>query len=319
MAKFSEIARWLGTAAPEVDSEILRVSGIGTGPEDVGTDSLVFATDARSFDLAVCSNAGGILASQRIGQEVVTDGRVLWVKDAKLAFAMVALKLQQAASTGSAQGLKEVLIHPRAFIDEDVSMGEGTRVGPGAVIARGVRIGRDCEILANATLCAGTTLGDRVVVQTGAVLGSTGFGYVRNAETGKYVAFPQQGTLEIEDDVEIGANTTIDRGALGPTRIGRGTKIDNLVHVAHNCIIGRDVVIAAQTGISGSTMVGDGAVIGGQVGIGDHAAIGEGVVLGSGSGVLPGKKLKGPGQVFWGIPAQPLKAYLRGLARFRRE
>ncbi len=319
MAKLSEIAIWLGAATPERDAEVVRVSGVGAGSEDVGAESLVFATDARSFDLAVRSKAGGILASQQIRQRVVNDGRVLWVKDAKLAFAIVASKLRRAASTGSTQGFGEVLIHRRAFIDEEVSMGEGTRVGPGAVVARGVRTGRDCEIQANATLCAGTTLGDRVVVQTGAVLGSTGFGYVRNVETGEYVAFPQQGTLEVGDDVEIGANTTIDRGALGETRIGRGTKIDNLVHIAHNCVIGRDVVIAAQTGISGSTTVGDGAVIGGQVGIGDHAAIGEGVVLGSGSGVLPGKKLKGPGQVFWGIPAQPLKAYLRGLARFRRE
>lgn len=319
MVELSEIASWLGVPEPGVRAEIVRVSGIEDGLELAGPDSLVFATEARSLDLAIRSSAGGILASRRIGADAASDARVLWVEDAKLAFAMVAGRLRRALIAGKDQASKAPAIHPRAFVEDDVSIGEGTRVGPGAAIGAGVRIGRECEVLANATVCSGTTLGDRVVVQSGAVLGSTGFGYVRNAETGEYVAFPQQGTLEIEDDVEIGANTTIDRGALGATRIGRGTKIDNLVHIAHNCVIGRDVVIAAQTGISGSTAVGDGAVIGGQVGIGDHAAIGEGVVLGSGSGVLPGKRLKGAGQVFWGIPAQPLKAYLRGLARFRRE
>ena len=209
-------------------------------------------------------------------------------------------------------------VHTTAVVGENVEIGEGSSIGPRVVIGDGVRIGRDCRLLAGVTIYAGTELGDRVVAQAGAVLGSTGFGYVRVPETGEYVAFPQLGRLVVEDDVEIGANTTIDRGALGETRIGRGTKIDNLVHIGHNCKIGEDVVIAAQTGLSGSTVIGNGAVIGGQVGIGDHATIGPGVILGSGSGVLTGKKLNGPGQVFWGIPAQPLKDYLRDLARFRK-
>jgi UDP-3-O-[3-hydroxymyristoyl] glucosamine N-acyltransferase len=122
----------------------------------------------------------------------------------------------------------------------------------------------------------------------------------------------------IEDRVEIGANTTIDRGALGETRIGRGAKIDNLVHIGHNCVIGRNVVIAAQTGISGSSVVEDGAILGGQVGIGEHATVGEGVILGGGAGVLSGKKMHGKGEVFWGRPARPLKEYLRDLARLKR-
>ena len=130
--------------------------------------------------------------------------------------------------------------------------------------------------------------------------------------------FPQQGALVIEDDVEIGANTTIDRGALEETRIGAGTKIDNLVHIGHNCRIGRNVIIAAQTGISGSSIVEDGAILGGQVGMGEHATVGPGVILGGGAGVLSGKKLFGAGQVFWGRPARPLKQYLRDLARLSR-
>jgi UDP-3-O-[3-hydroxymyristoyl] glucosamine N-acyltransferase len=150
------------------------------------------------------------------------------------------------------------------------------------------------------------------------VLGSDGFGYVRDAETGKYTQFPQQGRLVIEDHVEIGANTTIDRGALEETRIERGVKIDNLVHLGHNVRVGRDVVIAAQTGVSGSSTIQAGAVVGGQVGIGDHADVGPNVILGSGSGVLTGKKVRGPGIVFWGRPARPLRQYLKELAALAR-
>ena len=306
MARLSEIAAWLDVPAPELDTEIVRVSAIASAT----SSSLVFATEPRSFEEALNSEAGAILAGQKLPPDPAGDRRVLRVPDAKLAFAVAAARLRPRRE-GKA-------IDATAVLGEGVAIGEGSLVGPGAVIGDAVSVGRDCEILARVTIYPGTILGDRVVVQSGAVLGSTGFGYVRDAGTGRYLAFPQQGTLVIEDDVEIGANTTIDRGALGETRIGSGTKIDNLVHIAHNCVIGRDVVIAAQTGISGSTSVADGAVIGGQVGIGDHATIGEGVILGSGSGVLSGKKLRGPGQVFWGIPAQPLKQYLRDLARMRR-
>ena len=307
MAKLSEIASWLGTEAPVGEREIVRVSAL----ENASADALVFVTDGKLLERALESNAGAILAEASLrNASAVDDDRILWVNDVRLAFAVAAMKLRRTAGEGK--------IDPRASVGAGVEVGEGTSIGPGTVIGDGVRIGRDCAILANATICAGASLGNRVVVQSGAVLGATGFGYVRDRETGKYIGFPQQGTLEIEDDVEIGANTTIDKGALGATRIGCGTKIDNLVHIAHNCVIGKNVVIAAQTGISGSTVVGDGAVIGGQVGIGDHASIGEGVILGSGSGVLSKKRLQGAGQVFWGIPAQPLKAYLRSLARMRR-
>jgi UDP-3-O-[3-hydroxymyristoyl] glucosamine N-acyltransferase len=209
-------------------------------------------------------------------------------------------------------------VHPTVFLGTGVRLGRGTVVGPHVVLGDGVCVGSDCSILANATVYAGTSIGDRVVIQAGAILGSTGFGYARNSSTGEYVLFPQQGTLVIEDDVEIGANTTIDRGALGETRIGAGTKIDNLVHIGHNCVVGRNVVIAAQTGISGSSVIEDGAILGGQVGLGDHAHVGPGVILGGGAGVLSHKKVRGPGQVFWGRPARPLKQYLRDLARLSR-
>jgi UDP-3-O-[3-hydroxymyristoyl] glucosamine N-acyltransferase len=173
-------------------------------------------------------------------------------------------------------------------------------------------------------LYAGTTLGDRVIVHGGAVLGADGFGYVRDDISGAYTQFPQQGTLVIEDDVEIGANSTVDRGALRETRIRRGTKIDNLVHVGHNCDIGEDVILVALTGISGSSSVGDSAVIAGQVGIGDHVHIGPGVILGGQAGVLSGKTVTNeglgikPGTVLWGTPARPLKQVLREQAILSR-
>jgi UDP-3-O-[3-hydroxymyristoyl] glucosamine N-acyltransferase len=195
---------------------------------------------------------------------------------------------------------------------------EGTRIGSGCAIGRGVKIGRECEIYPKVTIYAGTTLGDRVIVHAGAVLGSDGFGYVRDAKSGKYEKFPQVGTLVIEDDVEIGANTTIDRGALDETRIGRGSKIDNLVHIGHNCLLAENVVIAAQTGLSGSIVIENDVVLGGQVGIGEHARIGEGVMLGGQGGVLPNKVLRGKGIAFWGTPAQPVRQYLKQLAALAR-
>ena len=179
-------------------------------------------------------------------------------------------------------------------------------------------MGTECEIYPNVTIYSGTTLGDRVIVHAGAVLGSDGFGYVRNAKGGRYEKFPQVGRLVIEDDVEIGANTTIDRGALDETRIGRGTKIDNLVHIGHNCRLGENVVIAAQTGLSGSIVIENDVVLGGQVGIGEHARIEEGVMLGGQGGVLPNKVLRGKGVAFWGTPAQPVRQYLKQLAALAR-
>ena len=236
--------------------------------------------------------------------------RILWVKDARLAFARVGERLLL-PFTGRA-------IDPTAIVASNCQIGRHVRLGPGVVIEEDVVLGDGCQLDARVVVHAGTSLGRNVSVKAGSVLGSAGFGFVRDMSTGEYVAFPQRGQLVIEDDVFIGANTTIDRGALGETRIGRGTKIDNLVHIAHNCTIGRNVVIAAQTGIAGSSTIGDGAIIAGQVGIADHVTIGPGVILGAKAGVPSNKNLQGAGQVFWGIPARPIQQYLRELARLKR-
>jgi len=298
----AEIAGMLGVATSSA-ATVTRVSGIDEADED----AVVFAVDDATLQAALASKAGLILA--RTGAPT-SESRVLPVRDPKFAFATCAAEL--------AAPLEGPLLHPDASIDASAKLGAGTRVGAGAVIEANAVIGEACSIGSHVTICAGATLGDRVVVLAGAVLGSTGFGYVRNLETGEYRLFPQQGKLVLEDDVEIGANTTIDRGALGETRIGRGTKIDNQVHIAHNCTIGKNVVIAAQVGISGSCVVGDGVVMAGQVGLGDHVTIGPGVILGGASGVFPGKRLEGPGQMFMGVPAEPLKDYLKNVAKVRR-
>ena len=166
----------------------------------------------------------------------------------------------------------------------------------------------------NVVLYDGVSIGDRVILHAGVCIGADGFGYVRD-EMG-YHKFPQIGTVIIEDDVELGAHTCVDRAALGRTRIGKGTKLDNMVHVGHNCDIGERVVIAAQTGISGSVTIEDDAVIGGQVGFGDHTRVQSGAIIGSKAGILPGKIVR-PG-VWWGIPIQPLADYKRMNAHLGR-
>jgi UDP-3-O-[3-hydroxymyristoyl] glucosamine N-acyltransferase len=298
----AEVANLLGvtTAATALVS---RVSGL----DNAGPDSVVFAEDVRTLMAAAETTAGLILANI-VG--TLPDERVLLVKDPRYAFARCAKAFAPVKKEGD--------VHPSAAVDPSAKLGARVTIGARAVIEADAILGDDVEIAAGAVVLRGVEIGDRVVVQAGAVLGATGFGYAHNAKTGEHLLFPQQGRLVIEDDVEIGANTTIDRGALGETRIGSGTKIDNQVHIGHNCKIGKNVLMASQVGISGSCVVEDGAVLAGQVGLGDHVHIGPGVILGGASGVFPGKHLEGPGQMFMGVPAEPLRDYLKTIARVRR-
>jgi UDP-3-O-[3-hydroxymyristoyl] glucosamine N-acyltransferase len=303
------------------------VTGVNSSALASSTE-IVFAEDAPSAAKALASSAGVVLL--RVGlAEAYPEGKcVVEADQPRLWFAWAgklltppppATGVHPAAVVGANVTLGAgVSIGPCAVVGDSASIGKGTRIEAGAVIGEGVRIGDDCRIYPRAVLYPGTTLRNRVIVHAGVVLGADGFGYVRDPATGAYTQFPQQGTLLIEDDVEIGANTTIDRGALKQTKIGRGTKFDNLVHVGHNCEIGEDVILVAGVGISGSCTVGNGAVIAGQVGIGDHAHIGPGVILGGQAGVLSGKTVTNeglkPGTVLWGTPARPLHQVLRELA-----
>lgn len=323
--KLSRIAQALAAELRPAGSEaeIAGVSSIGSA----APETLVFAEDAQTLEAALGSSAAAVIVSAKLAP-ATSAKPLLLVRQPRLAFAQAARLMRPAeAQTGvhataivdpTADLGEHVSIGPYVVIEAHTRIGEGTSIGAGTVIGAGASIGRDCRIDPRVVIYLGAVLGDGLVVQAGAVLGSDGFGYVRDAASGEYLQFPQQGRLVIEDGVEIGANTTIDRGALEETRIERGVKIDNLVHLGHNVRVGRDVVIAAQTGVSGSSAIGAGAVVGGQVGIGDHATVGEQVILGSGSGVLTHKKVKGPGVVFWGRPARPLKQYLKELAALAR-
>ncbi len=300
----------------------LVISGVAS-VKAASSQDLVFVEDAKYLAAALNSAAGAVIAADL----PLSGGNakpLLISSHPKLTFARAARLLEDSPEEAgidpnssihpAAHLAAGVTIGPRAVIGANASIGPNTYIGSGAVVSPGVKIGRDCLIHPNAAIYAGTTIGDRVIIHAGAVLGSDGFGYVCDPNTGQYEKFPQVGKLVIEADVEIGANSTIDRGALEETRIGRGAKIDNLVHIGHNCQIGEDVIIAAQTGLSGSITIENGVVLGGQVGIGEHARVCEGVMVGGQGGILPNKILRGKGIAFWGTPVQPLRDYLKQLA-----
>jgi len=290
--------------------------------------NLVFVESDRYLEEALNSKASAVIAGEFAAG---SSGRkpLLISPRPRLAFATAAKLLYPRAKFTPA-------IHATAIIDQSAKVspssstdayavieanaviGDRCFIASGCYVGPGVVIGDDCEIYPRVVIYPGTTIGRRVIVHAGAVLGSDGFGFVRDETDGRYVKFPQVGRLVIGDYVEIGANCTIDRGALDETVIGPGTKLDNMVHVGHNCNIGANVVIAAQTGISGSCSVGDDCVLGGQVGMGDHAHIEAGAILGGQSGVLPNKTIRGKGVVFWGTPVKPVREYLKELATLSR-
>ncbi|HXD33665.1 MAG TPA: UDP-3-O-(3-hydroxymyristoyl)glucosamine N-acyltransferase [Pyrinomonadaceae bacterium] len=291
--------------------EIHRVASL----ETAGEGEISYVEDEKFFEAANSSKASCVIVPA--GAAVSNPCRIE-VKRPKLAFALVAELLhppqkreplihESAVIDSTADLALEIYVGPNVIIEEHARIGTGTRIEAGTVIGANVSIGIDCVLHPNVVLYDGVTIGNRVILHAGVCIGADGFGYVRG-DMG-YHKFPQIGTVIIEDDVELGVYTCVDRGALGRTRIGRGTKLDNLVHVGHNCDIGAHVVIAAQTGISGSVTIEDECVIGGQVGFGDHIHVQSGAVIGSKAGVLPGKIVR-PG-VWWGIPIQPLNEYKR--------
>lgn len=302
--------------------QIERVADIAAA----GTGDIVFSASPD----AISTNASCVLVPEGFSGDQQTP--IIRVRDPKLAFAIVAEKLHP-PKCREPQVHATAVISPTAKIGEGVfigafvcvgdnsEIGHGTHLRAGAKVGDSVRIGTGCVLDPCVFVEDNCTIGNNVILHSGVVIGTDGFGFVRSAE--RYVKFPQIGTVVIEDDVEIGANSCVDRGALGETRIGAGTKIDNLVQIAHNVQIGKRVVIAAQTGISGSTVIEDDCVIGGQVGMGDHARVQSGAVIGSQAGVLPGKIVR-PG-VWWGTPVQPLdeykrqNAHVKGLARLKDE
>ena len=295
----------------------------GAAPlESAGPDEVAFVGNRKAALAAAESRAGCLI----VPLDFPSGRTLVRVADPRAAFARIIAHLYPKPPVTPG-------VHPTAVIGAGVEIasdaeigahvtigaaariGERTRIGAGCTIGSRVTIGADSLLHANVTIYDNVRIGHDVVLHSGCVLGADGFGFVLAGD--HYEKFPQVGQVSIGDHVEIGANSCVDRAALGVTEIGDGTKLDNMVHIAHNCRIGKHVVIAAQTGLSGGVVVEDYAVIGGQVGIGDKARIESGAVLGSGCGILTSKIVR-KGQVVWGTPARPLKEYLQQLAALAR-
>ena len=319
----AELAAFVGgRLVGDAGAVVRRVASLGAAVQG----DVAFVEDEKHFEAARACRASCVIVPEGAASRLEGASSVIEAERPKLAFALVAELLHaprkepahvhpSAAVAADASLGEGVYVGAGASVGEGASVGAGTQVHPNCVVGRGVTVGRDCVLRPNVVLYEGVSLGERVVLHAGVVVGADGFGYVRDRE-GVHHKFPQVGTVVIEDDVEVGANSCIDRGALGETRVGKGSKIDNLVQVGHNVQIGERVVIASQTGISGSTVIESDAVIGGQVGFGDHARVQRGAVIGSQAGVLPGKIVR-PG-VWWGTPVQPLEEYKRLNALWHR-
>lgn len=300
---------------------------------EAGADALTFARDARYARQWANSRAAALLISRAVYEDPSVDlepgsGRaILVVQDADLAM----LALLEAAAQAM-ERRPEPGVHPNAWVDPSASIGAGVSIGagatvqadatigngtclrPGVRVGAGVRIGSDCDLRPNVVIEDRCVLGDRVVIHAGTVIGADGFGYRPNPDGTGVIKIPHIGAVEIGDDVEIGANSCVDRGKFTNTCIGSGTKIDNLVQIGHNVIIGRSTIVCGNTGIGGSTKVGDGVTIGGACDIHDNVTIGDGVKLAACSGVMGDVP---PGVTWGGAPAGPVKDFLRQMASLR--
>jgi len=313
-----ELASLLGGRV--IGNENAVVSGLGTLDEAM-EGQLTFLANPKYASKVETTRATAVIVppgAERFGKNVIE------VKNPYLAFAkllsmfhvkpVVPKGVMDGAMVGSNVVLgDDITIYPGAYVADGVKIGNRVVLYPGAVLYEGVEIGDDTVIHANVTVREGCRIGCRVIIHGGVVIGSDGFGYAPDGKA--YQKIPQIGIVVIEDDVEIGSNTTVDRAALGITLIRRGTKIDNLVQIAHNCIIGENCIIVSQTGISGSTKLGEHVTLGGQVGIVGHLELGDNVMIGAKSGVHNSVTA---GQIFSGYPAFPHKEWLKSASVFSK-
>jgi UDP-3-O-[3-hydroxymyristoyl] glucosamine N-acyltransferase len=327
-----EIATLTG-AEPPAESDLSRRIADIAPLDRAGPGDLTFLDNAKYLRELAATHAGACLVTERFAKDVPARVAALRTGEPYRAFVMVARALfpaaQRPSSLFGATGVwSGASVHATARLERDVTVDPGVVIGPGAeigagtviaanaVIGPGVRIGRNCSVGAGATVMH-ALIGDRVIIHPGCRIGQDGFGFLPDRKGP--IKIPQTRRVIIQDDVEIGANSTIDRGGSRDTVIGESTKIDNLVQIGHNCAIGRHCFIVSQTGISGSVEVGDYAMLGGQVGIADHLTIGSGARLGARSGVITDV----PAGVQWGgFPARPFRDWLKAevlLARLVRQ
>jgi len=315
--KLGDVARHVGgEIAGDPDIDVRGAAGI----HDAGEGDVTFLADRKHLEACAASRASGVVVKQlvpEIGkpQIIVSNPLYAFAKLLELFHVKPALPTgisDSAFVSPQARIGKDVSIHAFAVVSDNAVLGDRTIVHPGAFIGSGAVVGEECTIYPHVTILERVTIGNRVIIHSGAVLGSDGFGYV--FEGGRHYKIPQVGTVVVEDDVEIGANTTIDRATTGRTVIGKGTKIDNLVQIGHNVKIGEHSIIVAQVGIGGSTEMGSHVVLGGQVGIADHAILDDGCMVGAKGGVM-GHLPKG---IYSGGPAIPHREWLKASALFAR-
>lgn len=296
------------------------------------SNSITFVQAARGIDFERLDVCAAVICAQKTVEKLPKDVLALVVENPHDAFANAARALYPASIGNARRGPEDgeykqingayissnakiednVTVEAGAVIGANAAIGSGSYIGPNATIAANCQIGRNCSI-GPSTSMQYCLLGDNVIVHTGARIGQDGFGFVPGADG--LNKMPQLGRVIIQNDVEIGANTTVDRGTLDDTVIGEGTKIDNLVQIGHNVVIGRNCAIAAFVGMSGSSVIGDGCLIGGRVGIADHVTVGSGVQLAATSSVMNDIP---DGEKWAGTPAQPFKAFFREQATLRR-
>ncbi len=307
------LAEALGLELRGTDSVI---KGVGT-LEKADAEHISFLANPKYVKLLETTKAGAVICEEQFAALVP---KALVSTNPYLDFAKVVSMF--AHPQGSFSGISELAyrspsatlapgctVYPFVYIGSDAFIDEGSVLFPGTYVGENSRIGKNCILYPNSVLMAGTELGDGVVVNAGAVLGSDGFGFAPGPQG--LLKIPQIGTVEVGDDVEVGANTCVDRAVLDKTKIGSGTKIDNLVQLAHNVVLGKHCLIVSQVGISGSTTVGDGVTIAGQAGISGHLHIGDGATLGPRTGL---ERNIAPGEIVGGAPAMDKATFLRTLA-----
>ncbi|UCH81708.1 MAG: UDP-3-O-(3-hydroxymyristoyl)glucosamine N-acyltransferase [Nitrospiraceae bacterium] len=322
--KLSELAALIdGTVIGDRDVEITGARGI----RDAGQGEITFLSDKKTLSDVPGTKASAVITDKK-SAEFLKDSNdrinIVVAGNPQYAFARVLETLY--ANPRPPSGISEraeigynvnfgndISVYPLAYIGDNVRLGDRVTIFPGAYIAKGVSINNDSVIHANVSILEQVFIGRNVIIHSGTVIGSDGFGYI--LEKGEHYKIPQIGGVIIEDNVEIGSNVSIDRGATGNTVIGRGTKIDNQVQIAHNVSIGKNCIIVSQVGISGSVEVGDRVILAGKVGVKDHVTIGSGAVIAAGSGIagdIP------EGRVYAGRPAIPHTAWLRSQSIVKR-
>lgn len=311
LSEIAELVQGEVVGGGHADLEIRGVASL----ECAGEGHLSFVTDdVRIVGIDTCRASALIVPkalSSNIPQVIVSNPKLAFAKVLSLFSVFPTLPSgispQSFRETDVVVG-RDVTVGPFVYLGRGARLGDRVIVYPGVFIGAGATISDDCVLYPNVTLYPGTQLGRRVLVHAGSVLGSDGFGYVFDGS--EHHKIPQVGKLVIEDDVEIGSNASIDRASLDETRIGKGTKIDNLVQVGHNTHLGPLNILCGQVGVSGTVKSGTGVVFGGQVGVGDHVTIPDGVTFGAQSGVIKNSKLE-PGQTYYGLPPIKIRESMR--------